>query len=164
MIDALGLAETPPGPLVLVLHFVGFLGAASGGSGLHPVLAGLLGSLIVLWTTFLPCFAWTFAGAPFIETLQRIRALNASLAAITACVVGVVLSLSVWFAAHVFFSEVGRATWGPASVIAPSFDTVDFAAIVLAGAAALALLRLKAGLLATLGSAALAGAALSLFA
>lgn len=164
MIDALGLAETTPGPLVLVLQFVGFLGAASGVAGLHPILAGLIGSLIVLWTTFLPCFAWIFAGAPFIETIQRTRALSAALAAITACVVGVVLNLSVWFAAHVFFTEVGRATWGLASMIAPSFNTVDLTAIVLAGAAALALLRLKAGLLATLGGAALAGAVLSLFA
>lgn len=157
MVDGLGLAETTPGPLVLVLQFVGFLAAAQADTGLPPILAGLIGSLIVLWTTFLPCFAWIFAGGPFIEKLQRIRALSAALSAITASVVGVVLNLCLWFAIHVLFAQVGTFEAGPVRMQMPVLSSVDLIALGFSAAAMLAMLRFRVGLLKVLGLSALAG-------
>lgn len=157
MVDGLGLAETTPGPLVLVLQFVGFLAAAKAQTGLPPFLAGLIGALIVVWTTFLPCFAWIFAGGPFIECLQRSRSLSAALGAITASVVGVVLKLCLWFALHVLFRQVGVVRAGPLQVLAPDLASVDLLALALGVGALLALFRFKVGLLAVLGLGALAG-------
>lgn len=162
MVDGLGLAETTPGPLVLVLQFVGFLAAANAGTG-HPLLlAGLIGSMIVLWTTFLPCFAWIFAGGPFIDTLQRIRSLSAALSAVTASVVGVVLNLSLWFAVHVLFGRVGEMEAGPIRTLAPNPASLDLVALALCAAALIALLRFKIGLLVVLASGALSGALIAL--
>ncbi|MEQ8433491.1 MAG: chromate efflux transporter [Oceanicaulis sp.] len=162
MVDGLGLAETTPGPLVLVLQFVGFLAAANAGTGLPLLVAGLIGSGIVLWTTFLPCFAWIFAGGPFIDTLQRIRPLRAALSAVTASVVGVVLNLSLWFAIHVLFGRVGEFEAGPIRVPAPDPASLDLFALVLCAAALIALLRFKISLLVVLGIGALAGALIAL--
>lgn len=157
MVDGLGLAETTPGPLVLVLQFVGFIAAANAETGLPLLVAGLIGSGIVLWTTFLPCFAWIFAGGPFIETLQRIRPLSAALSAVTASVVGVVLNLSLWFAIHVLFGRVGDFEAGPMRMLAPDPASLDLLALGLCAAALIALLRFKIGLLIVLGGGALAG-------
>jgi chromate transporter len=162
MVDGLGLAETTPGPLVLVLQFVGFLAAANAGTGLPLLVAGLIGSVIVLWTTFLPCFAWIFAGGPFIETLQRIRSLSAALSAVTAGVVGVVLNLSLWFAIHVLFGRVGELNAGPIRTVLPDPASLDVFALGLCAAAMIALLRFKVGLLPVLGGGALAGALMAL--
>lgn len=115
MIDALGLAETTPGPLILVTQFVGFIAAfREGGFWL-----GVAGSFITLWVTFIPCFIWIFAGAPYIEWIHRQRRLSAALAAVTAAVVGVILNLSIWFALHVFFKQVI-----PKSVLLNGIDSV----------------------------------------
>lgn len=162
MVDGLGLAETTPGPLVLVLQFVGFLAAANAGTGLPLLVAGLIGSGIVLWTTFLPCFGWIFAGGPFIDTLQRIRSLSAALLAVTASVVGVVLNLSLWFAVHVLFGQVGEFEAGPIQAPAPDPASLDLAALALCIAALIALLRFKISLLIVLASGALAGALIAL--
>ncbi len=142
MIDALGLAETTPGPLILVTQFVGHLaGAAQGGTG-TAVAAGLL----VLWVTFVPCFIWIFAGAPLIDWLEGRPRIAAALRAVTAAVVGVIANLSAWFAAHVLFAEVGTAAAGPLRVLAPVWSSLDPAALGLSAAAALCLFGLRWGL------------------
>src|SRR5690606_13055315 len=105
MLDGLGMAETTPGPLIMVTQFVGFLAAFREATGLPPLLAATLGAILTTWLTFMPCFLWIFAGAPFVERLRSNRALSAALAAITAAVVGVILNLAVWFAIHTLFGE-----------------------------------------------------------
>ena len=106
MLDGLGMAETTPGPLIMVLQFVGFMAAFRDRGPLSPMLAGTLGGLLATWVTFAPCFLWIFLGAPFIETLRGNKALAGALSAITAAVVGVILNLSIWFAIHTLFREV----------------------------------------------------------
>jgi len=139
MIDALGLAETTPGPLILVTEFVGYLAAEQAGGW----ALGLAGAAITLWVTFVPCFLWIFAGAPYIDRLAGFPRLSAALEAVTAAVVGVILNLSVWFAAHVFFAEVGRVEAGPFRLVTPNWASFDPAAVALAGLAALLLLALR---------------------
>lgn len=161
MLDGLGLAETTPGPLILVGQFVGFL-AAWRGAGIDPLLAGAAGAALTIWVTFVPCFLWIFLGAPFIERLRGNRALDAALSAITAAVVGVVLNLGVWFALHVFFATVDETRVGPVRLFVPDWSSVDPGAVGLSLLAALALLRFKAPMLAVLGGSAVLGMALSL--
>lgn len=132
MVDGLGLAETTPGPLILVTEFVGFQ-AGMGEAG--PELA-LAAALLTLWVTFVPCFLWIFAGAPYIEQLIHWPRLSGALRAITAAVVGVVLNLSLWFALHVFFGAVDSATIGPVTVPTPTLSSVDPLVVVLATFAA----------------------------
>src|SRR5215813_11536720 len=106
MLDGLGMAETTPGPLIMVLQFVGFMAAFRDAGSLSPMLVGTLGGLLATWVTFVPCFLWIFVGAPFIEVLRGNTALNGALSAITAAAVGVILNLAIWFAVHVIFREV----------------------------------------------------------
>jgi chromate transporter len=116
MLDGLGMAETTPGPLIMVTQFVGFMAAYRHGGAigsLHPMLAGTLGGLLTTWVTFTPCFLWIFLGAPYVEVLRGNRSLNAALSAITAAVVGVILNLTVWFALHVLFGTVTEVQAGP---------------------------------------------------
>lgn len=108
MLDGLGMAETTPGPLIMVTQFVGFMDAFRDAGGMSPLLAGALGGLLTTWVTFTPCFLWIFLGAPFIERLRNNAALTAALTVITAAVVGVILNLAVWFALHVIFDEVSE--------------------------------------------------------
>jgi chromate transporter len=150
MIDGLALAETTPGPLVLVLTFVGFLAAYRDPLGLDPLLAGLLGATITTWVTFVPCFLWIFLGAPYVERLRSNRALSGALATITAAVVGVILNLALWFALHVLFRNVGEFTAGPLRLALPDFPTLDPIALALSLLAALALFRFKLGMASTL--------------
>ncbi len=138
MLTGLGLAETTPGPLILVLVFVGFVGAANL-SGLPPLLGGFLGGLIALWFTFVPCFLWILAGAPFVERLRQVRWLSAMLGGITAAVVGVIANLALWFSLHVLFSQVVEKAVGPFTLPLPVWSTIDNAAVLIAGAAALLL-------------------------
>ena len=161
MVDGLGLAETTPGPLVLVLQFVGYLGAARDATSMSPLLAGLVGSLIVLWATFLPCFAWIFLGGPFIDRLSRAPALSSALSAVTAAVVGVVLNLSLWFAIHVLFREVAAVEYGAFQFLLPSVISVDWVALLLAGLSVIALLKFRVSVLWLLAAMGLAGLALS---
>jgi chromate transporter len=157
MLDGLGLAETTPGPLIMVTQFVGFLGAYRNPEGLPPLLAATLGGLLTTWVTFTPCFLWIFLGAPFIERLRGHKALAGALSAITAAVVGVILNLAVWFALHYLFRAVDRAQIGPLSVELPDIRSADPAAAILAGAAMIAMFRFKAGVIPVLGGCALAG-------
>ncbi len=139
MMDGLGLAETTPGPLILVGQFVGFLAAAKTQSAIG---AGLIGSLIFLWMTFAPCFLWIFAGAPYVRHLQNMPRLSGAMASITAAVAGVILNLSLWFGLHVFFGDVKRSS-GLVPVWVPNFTMFDTAGFVLAIIAGFALLHFK---------------------
>jgi chromate transporter len=157
MLDGLGLAETTPGPLIMVTQFVGFLGAYRNPGSLPPLLAATLGGLLTTWVTFTPCFLWIFVGAPFIERLRGNKALAGALSAITAAVVGVILNLAVWFAIHYLFRRVTRTQFGPLSLDIPVPSSFDLLAAVLAAAALVAMFRFKAGVLPVLGGCAVAG-------
>ena len=162
MLDGLGMAETTPGPLIMVLQFVGFMGAFREAGWAAPLVAGTLGGLLATWVTFAPCFAWIFLGAPFMERLRQNRALSAALSAVTAAVVGVILNLAIWFAMHVVWREVSRIEAGPLSLELPVLASVDWAAAILSVLALLAVFRLKLGMVAVLGGAAALGVALHL--
>jgi chromate transporter len=111
MLDGLGLAETTPGPLIMVLQFVGFLGAWNHPGNLPPLVSATLGALVTTWTTFVPCFLWVFLGAPYIEKLRGNESLTSALSTVTAAVVGVILNLAVWFGLHVIFPTTGHVDW-----------------------------------------------------
>ena len=160
MLDALGLAETTPGPLILVVEFVGFLAAWREAGGLDPLVAGLLGAGLTLWVTFAPCFLFIFAGAPHVERLRGRPGLQAALAGVTAAVVGVIANLSAWFALNVLFAEGARTEAGPVSVYLPDPASLDLKALALAALAAVALFLLRLGAFRTLAMAAVAGLAL----
>jgi chromate transporter len=162
MLDGLGMAETTPGPLIMVLQFVGFMAAFRDPGGLSPVVAATLGGLIATWTTFTPCFLWIFLGAPYIEALRGNRALNGALSAITAAVVGVILNLALWFAIHTVFREVWPLRWGFFGFDVPVLASVDFWALALSAAAVIAIFRFKVGMIATLAACSAAGIVLSL--
>ena len=121
MLDGLGLAETTPGPLIMVLQFAGFLGGWNHPGNLPPLLAATLGALITTWTTFVPCFLWVFLGAPYIEKLRGAKQLTAALSTVTAAVVGVILNLAVWFGVHVIFPPGGNVDWFAIVVCAIAF-------------------------------------------
>lgn len=159
MLDGLGLAETTPGPLVLVLQFVGFLGAFRNPGSLDPMLAGALGALVTTWVTFVPCFLWIFLGAPYIEALRGNRTLSAALSAITAAVVGVILNLALWFAVHVLFSEVSEVHRLGFKLLIPEWQTLNLATLLLAVGAFVALIRFKVGMIPVLAACAVLGAA-----
>jgi chromate transporter len=150
MLDGLGLAETTPGPLILVTEFVGYLAAYRQGGG-SPVAMGILGAAVTLWATFAPCFLYIFAGAPYIEQLKSAPRLKSALSAITAAVVGVVLNLSVWFALHVIFHNVVDVQAGALHLPVPELASLDWIAAILAGLAAVMLFRLHAGMMTVLG-------------
>lgn len=155
MLDGLGLAETTPGPLILVTEFVGYLASARFG-GEPQWLFGILGALVTLWATFAPCFLFVFAGAPYIEWLKSAPKLKSALSAITAAVVGVILNLSVWFAQHVLFHERTIINAGPVHVELPNLVSLDVTAAALAILAAVLLFVRNAGILTTLALSALA--------
>jgi chromate transporter len=157
MLDGLGLAETTPGPLIMVTQFVGFLGAYRSPEGLPPLLAATLGGLLTTWVTFVPCFLWIFIGAPYIERLRENRALAGALSAVTAAVVGVILNLALWFSAHFLFRSVGEAVAGPLRIDMPVWSSVDPLAALLSAAALIAVFRFKLGVLPVIAGAAAAG-------
>ncbi len=159
MLDGLGLAETTPGPLILVLQFVGYLGAFREASGIDPLMSGMVGAVVTTWVTFAPCFLWIFLGAPYIERLRRIENLNAMFAAVTAAVVGVILNLSIWFGLHVLFAEVEERHVSMLRLWSPDLATLDLWALALSIGALVAVLRFKAGMVPVLGVAALLGLA-----
>ncbi|HEX2207290.1 MAG TPA: chromate efflux transporter [Longimicrobium sp.] len=162
MLDGLGMAETTPGPLILVVQFVAFLGAWRDPGPLPPLAAGLLGAAITAWVTFAPSFLFIFAGAPYVERLRGNRGLSAALSGITAAVVGVILNLAVWFALHVLFARVDEVSAGPIHVLVPDWPTLDAASLLIALGAAFAMFRLKWGMLPTLAAAVAAGMAIRL--
>jgi chromate transporter len=152
MLDGLGLAESTPGPLILVVQFVGFLAAYLAAGSQYPVLAGVLGALLTVWVTFVPCFLWIFLGAPYIEALRGNAALASALAAITAAVVGVIANLALWFASHVLFAKLAESG-------IPEWSTLRPVPAALTAAAVTMLFVLKWNLARTLASCAVLGAA-----
>jgi chromate transporter len=162
MLDGLGMAETTPGPLIMVLQFVGFLAAYRDPGVLSPLLAGTLGGLLATWVTFAPCFLWIFLGAPFVEKLRGNRALAGALSAITAAVVGVILNLAVWFAIHTWFGQTRPFTrWGMALEV-PVLASADPWAIILALAAMAMVFVLRLGMLPALAISAALGLGLGM--
>jgi chromate transporter len=147
MLDGLGMAETTPGPLIMVLQFVGFMGAFRAPGALHPMVAGTLGGILATWVTFTPCFLWIFLGAPYIEALRGNKALSAALATITAAVVGVVLNLAIWFALHVLFADLRPTQWLGMHVDVPVPSSINVPSLVLTLGALIAVFRFKIGMI-----------------
>jgi chromate transporter len=162
MLDGLGMAETTPGPLIMVLQFVGFMGAFRDSGALSPLTAGVLGGLLATWVTFVPCFLFIFLGAPFIEVLRGNQALHGALSAITAAVVGVVLNLAIWFAIHTVFRETWPVRSLGLSFDAPVLASVDPWALLLSAAAVIAMFRFKVGMIPTLAACSAVGIVLYL--
>ena len=162
MLDGLGMAETTPGPLIMVLQFVGFMGAYRHPGMLSPLIAGTLGGLLATWVTFIPCFLWIFLGAPFIERMRGNAALAGALSAITAAVVGVILNLAIWFAIHTIFRVVRPFAAGPIHFDLPLPNSIDPWALLISASAVVAMFRWKIGIFMTLAAASAAGIALHL--
>ena len=139
MMDGLGLAETTPGPLILVTEFVGFLAAFQEGGIKLALIAGFL----TLWVTFIPCFLWIFAGAPYIDWISSQPRLHGALSAITAAVVGVILNLSIWFMLHVFFEKISDVQFGPINLLWPNFSYINVPAIFLTSISIWLIIRLN---------------------
>ncbi|MCZ6723338.1 MAG: chromate efflux transporter [Gammaproteobacteria bacterium] len=157
MMDGLGLAETTPGPLILVNEFVGFLAAfRDGGIGY-----GVLGAMVTLWATFAPCFLWIFVGAPYIDWIGSQSRLKGALTAITAAVVGVILNLSIWFALHVFFEQVTMQNYGPLVVWQPELSSLNWQVVVLSLICAILMFRFHWGISRVLILSSLTGVALA---
>lgn len=143
MVTGLGLAESTPGPLIMVTEFVGFVGAYQHPGTLDPLVSGLVGALVATWATFAPCFLWIFLGAPFIEHLRGNARLSMGLTAITAAVVGVVLNLALWFAINTLFTIVREVTWLGGPVPVPVWSSVDWFATALAAVCFVGLWRFR---------------------
>jgi chromate transporter len=157
MLDGLGMAETTPGPLIQVVQFVGFLGAYRNPGPFSPLVAGLLGSVVTTWVTFVPCFFWVFLGAPYIERLRNQPLISAALSTVTAAVVGVVLNLAIWFALHTLFGVVEtHHAYGLRWQI-PVWESLDLPAALVALLAAALAFYWKRGMAVTLFLSALAG-------
>ncbi|MEC7537611.1 MAG: chromate transporter, partial [Pseudomonadota bacterium] len=150
MLDGLGLAETTPGPLIMVTQFVGFLGAYRHAVGIDPILAGVIGSVVTVWVTFAPCFLWIFFGAPYIERLRDNLHLSAALSGITAAVVGVIMNLAVWFGLRVAFAEVGSMEVAGISLPTMAAESANLTAIGMTIVAGIVMFRLHWDVLRTL--------------
>jgi chromate transporter len=157
MLVGLGFAETTPGPLISVVQFVGFMAAYRNAGALDPLTAGLIGGFLAEWSTFVPPFLWIFLGGPYVETLIGNKSLNAALSAITAAVVGVILNLAVWFFLRTIFGVIGTVHVAGLSLAVPELSSVRWPTLLLALAAMVAMLRFKAGMIATLAACSMAG-------
>ena len=157
MVTGLGLAESTPGPLIMVTQFVGFLGAYRYPGGLDPVVAGMLGATVTVWATFVPCFVWIFLGAPYIERLRGNRSLGAALGAVTAAVVGVILNLAITFGIAALFADVSEAEVLGTTFPLPDATSMDVFAVALAAIAFLGLWKHKWNVLWVVGGSAVAG-------
>jgi chromate transporter len=162
MIDGLAMAETTPGPLIMVTQFVGFVAAHRSPGVLSPGTAAFLGAVLTTWVTFVPCFLWIFVGAPYMERLRRNETLAAALAGVTAAVVGVIVNLALWFSIHALFSAVEVQTIAGASFELPVLASLQIPSLVITLVAAMLVFNLRASVPATLGVTALLGAASTL--
>jgi chromate transporter len=162
MLAGLGMAETTPGPLIMVVQYVGFLAGDRAPGALSPLLAGTLAGLLVTWVTFTPCFLWVFLGAPYVEALRGARRLSAALSAVTAAVVGVILNLAVWFGMHVVFKQMTPFRGYGLALDVPVPASLDPWALAVAVAAMIAIFGLRAGMIPTLLACSVAGVALHL--
>ncbi|PDS74674.1 chromate efflux transporter [Rhizobium sp. L43] len=157
MLDGLGMAETTPGPLIMVVQFVGFMGAYRNSGTLDPMFAATLAAILTTWVTFVPCFLWIFLGAPFIEKLRGNAALAGAMSAITAAVVGVILNLAIWFGVHTLFAEVAAVQLGGLRLDIPVLQSAVPAAMALSAAAAIAIFRFRTSVITTLLACAISG-------
>jgi len=157
MVRGLALAETTPGPLIMVVQFVAFVGAYRDPGGLNPWVAAFVGALLTTWVTFVPCFIFILLGAPYVERLRGNDALSAAMAGITAAVVGVIANLAVYFAVHTLFERTTEYHWGPVHLDLPQLDSIRPVALVIAAAAAVMIFRARWSVLRTLGVCALLG-------
>ncbi|ESW67094.1 chromate efflux transporter [Mesorhizobium sp. C277A] len=157
MLDGLGMAETTPGPLIMVTQFVGFMGAFREPGVLNALVAGTLGGLLTTWVTFVPCFLWIFLGAPYIETMRSNKALSAALSTITAAVVGVILNLAVWFALHVLFRDLHEIGLLGMRLDVPVLGSLNIPSLVLTLGAMLAVFRFKVGVIPVLAACSILG-------
>ena len=157
MLEGLGLAETTPGPLILVLPFVGFLAAFRNPGDLHPMIAGTLGATLTTWATFVPCFLWVLVGGPYVEALRGNRSLHAAMSSITAAIVGVVLNLAVWFALHTAFGSLREVQFFRGYLQVPIWNTINVPAVLIGVFAVLAIFYFKLGMIRTIGFSAALG-------
>lgn len=157
MADGLGLAETTPGPLILVAQYVGYLAGFRNSIPFSPLFGGMIGSLITLWVTFVPCFAWIFTFAPWIEHLQKINAIKGGLATITAAIVGVIANLTIWFSIHVLFKSVSKFEFGIIKIDIPQFQSIDLIVLSIGILSFYLLFKQKLGIMKLLGICALLG-------
>ncbi|MBY5666183.1 chromate efflux transporter [Rhizobium leguminosarum] len=157
MLDGLGMAETTPGPLIMVTQFVGFLAGYRDPGSINPLIAATLAAILTTWVTFLPSFLWIFAGAPFIEKMRGNAALSGAMSAITAAVVGVILNLAIWFGLHVLFNEVRAVSFGLWTMDIPVLGSIAIPSLVLTVLAALAIFRFKLSVITTLLASAVLG-------
>jgi chromate transporter len=162
MADGLGLAETTPGPLIMVTQFVGFLAGYRISEPFSPLVGGVTAAALTTWVTFAPCFLWIFAFAPWIDRLQQAKRLKGGLSTLTAAVVGVIANLALWFALHVVFARVGQQRWGPMRLWVPDLASLDWRAGLLAVASLILLFWRGVGVIPLLGLAAAGGYILSL--
>ncbi len=160
MADGLGLAETTPGPLIMVTQFVGYLAAFRAPEPFTPLVAGIIGAGLTTWVTFAPCFLWIFAFAPWIERLENARWLKGGLSTLTAAVVGVIANLALWFALHVLFTRVGVLDYGPLHLVLPDWQSFSWQAAVLAALAAILIFRFKWNIMPVLAVSGIGGLAL----
>jgi chromate transporter len=162
MITGLALAETTPGPLIMVVQFVAFVGAYNDPGDLDPWVAAVVASLLTTWVTFVPCFVFVFVGAPYVERLRGNHSLSAALTGIMAAVVGVIANLAIYFAIHTLFSEVSTFTWGPVDLQLPEPGSLKPLSLAVSAFAAVLLFRARWTVLRTLGACALVGLAAGL--
>jgi chromate transporter len=161
MVRGLALAETTPGPLIMVVQFVAFLGAYRDPGSLDPWVAGVLGSLLVVWVTFVPCFVFIFLGAPYVERLRGSRPLAAALTGVTAAVVGVIANLAFFFAVHTLFTETRVVDWGPVDLLVPVWSSYVWESFLIAAIAMVLAFRFRWSVLKVLGACAVLGLALT---
>jgi chromate transporter len=162
MVRGLGLAETTPGPLIMVVQFVAFLGAYRNPGDLDPWVAATIGALLTTWVTFVPCFVFIFLGAPYVERLRNNTHLTAALSGVTAAVVGVIANLALYFAIHTLFADVSLRHWGPLHLLVPEVSSFRPLALVIGVLAGVMIYRLRWSVLRTLGVCALLGLAAGL--
>ncbi|WP_368517389.1 chromate transporter, partial [Rhizobium sp.] len=163
MLDGLGMAETTPGPLIMVTQFVGFLAGYRNPGTLSPLAAATFAAVLTTWVTFLPSFLWIFAGAPFIEKMRGNVALTGAMSAITAAVVGVILNLAIWFGLHVLFGQTTSFTYGSWTMDVPILTSLSLPSLVLTLLAAMAIFRLKMSVISTLLASAALGVGWTVF-
>jgi len=161
MVRGLALAETTPGPLIMVVQFVAFLGAYRDPGSLDPWVAGVLGSLLVVWVTFVPCFVFIFLGAPYVERLRGSRPLAAALTGVTAAVVGVIANLAFFFAVHTLFTETRTIDWGPVDLLVPVWSSYVWESFLIAAIAMVLAFRFRWSVLKVLGVCAVLGLVLT---
>ena len=150
MLDGLAMAEATPGPLIMVVQFVGFMGAFRNPGTLDPMLAGSLGALVTTWVTFVPCFLWIFLGAPYVEAMRSNQYFSAALSTITAAIVGVIINLALWFSLQVIFAQTLELQIAGLTILIPNLASIDLTALLIATGSLIAMQKYKLSMFKTL--------------